>query len=349
MNRKFAALLALLCIVWPSAQAEDSADAVNTQTPEPEVTAAPETTPVPEMTAAPGPTLTPEPTLPLTREYRWFVNEHKNVRGRTVTYYDNVYAVNHKRWGLTPFADVVPAKFFVEDEMGMYAVAPIVMDIVDAMRVRLYGADIGELGLLYGQYCDRITGMGGRVGFSGIHEGIDFISAPGTPLHAILGGEVTRAGDSNGTVGIYTPELDITLLYLHCEEIEVRRGDVIDAGATIAVEGSKKSGSPYAHVEFRYGHHTSSSPYRDTALTSDCPYDVMQQALGVVDSGRAPITYAATQRTQQGQTSSTASPAATPQSAALPGTLPGYGFGAQPTPTPQVTSAPQGTLPPSST
>ena len=49
----------------------------------------------------------------------------------------------------------------------------------------------------------------------------------------------------------------------------------------------------YTHVELRKGRHTSSSPYRDSVLTSDCPYEVMQQALGVVESGRQPITAAA--------------------------------------------------------
>ena len=77
----------------------------------------------------------------------------------------------------------------------------------------------------------------------------------------------------------------------------VRRGDTVEAGAMIAKEGKKniKGGDKthYTHVELRKGRHTSSSPYRDIVLTSDCPYAVMQQALGVVESGRQPITAAA--------------------------------------------------------
>lgn len=253
-------------------------------------TAAPVVTPAP--TVLPG----SDETIQVTREYRWFVNEYRYTRGVTVEYYDNVFAVNHGVYGLTPFASTVPKEYFVSDETGAYAVAPLVEDITDAMRVRLYGGDYGQTAMYYGQYCERIRDKADRIGFSGIHEGIDFVYQEGAPLHAILGGEVTRAGDSNGTVGIYNEEYGITLLYLHCENIEVRRGDVVEAGEKIAKEGKKNSGSAYTHVEMRYGRHTSSSPYRDTSLTSDCPYAVMQQALGVTQSERKVITYAGTQR-----------------------------------------------------
>lgn len=253
-------------------------------------TAAPVVTPAP--TVLPG----SDETIQVTREYRWFVNEYRYTRGVTVEYYDNVFAVNHGVYGLTPFASTVPKEYFVSDETGAYAVAPLVEDITGAMRVRLYGGDLGQTAMYYGQYCERIRDKADRIGFSGIHEGIDFVYQAGAPLHAILGGEVTRAGDSNGTVGIYNEEYGITLLYLHCENIEVRRGDVVEAGEKIAKEGKKNSGSAYTHVEMRYGRHTSSSPYRDTSLTSDCPYAVMQQALGVTQSERKVITYAGTQR-----------------------------------------------------
>ena len=253
-------------------------------------TAAPVVTPAP--TVLPG----SDETIQVTREYRWFVNEYRYTRGVTVEYYDNVFAVNHGVYSLTPFASTVPKEYFVSDETGAYAVAPLVEDITDAMRVRLYGGNLGQTAMYYGQYCERIRDKADRIGFSGIHEGIDFVYQAGAPLHAILGGEVTRAGDSNGTVGIYNEEYGITLLYLHCENIEVRRGDVVEAGEKIAKEGKKNSGSAYTHVEMRYGRHTSSSPYRDTSLTSDCPYAVMQQALGVTQSERKVITYAGVQR-----------------------------------------------------
>lgn len=71
----------------------------------------------------------------------------------------------------------------------------------------------------------------------------------------------------------------------------------------IAKEGktniSGGANTHYTHVELRKGRHTSSSPYRDTVLTSDCPYAVMQQALGVMESGRQPVTAAAVQQAQR--------------------------------------------------
>lgn len=229
----------------------------------------------------------------VTEKLRWFVTKYRYTRSTTVSYYDNVYAINHGKWGLTPFDSNVLEEYFVVDTEGYYAVAPIVMDIVDAMRLRLYGGDIGEEGLLYGQYCERIISRNHKEGFSGVHEGIDFIAKSGTPLYAILGGVVTRAGDSNGTVGVYSEEYDITLLYLHCKNILVHRGDEIEAGEQIASEGSKGSGSPYTHVEMRRGRQTTSNKYRDTRLQSDSPYEVMRVALQVEPSGRQAVTYAA--------------------------------------------------------
>lgn len=296
------------------------------------------------------------------REYRWFVNSYKYVRGRTVTYYDNVYAYNHGKYGLTPFDSTVPAEYFVKDEEGNLALAPIVLDITDAMRERLYGGDFGETALFYGQYCDRIRGKGGKVGFSGVHEGIDFVNEPGAELFAILDGEVTRAGDANGTVGIYNAEHDITLLYLHCEKIEVRRGDVVAAGQRFAVEGDKKSGSEYTHVELRTGRHTSSNKYRDTVLQSDCPYGYMQKALGVTASGRQPQTAAAVAKAQRMREEAEAAARAEEEAAKaeaeaeeleelelvdeLPGSKEGYGFEVVED-KPEATAVPEATLPPS--
>lgn len=295
------------------------------------------------------------------KEYRWFVNQYKTVRGRTVTYYKDVYAYNHGDWGLTPFDSTVPAEYFVKDEEGTFAIAPIVLDITDAMRNALYGGDHGETALYYGQYCDRIRGTAGRVGFSGVHEGIDFKFEPGAPLHAIIGGEVTRAGDSNGTVAIYNAEMDATLLYLHCEKIEVRRGDVVEAGQQVAVEGNKNSGSDYTHVEMREGRHTTSNTYRDTKVESACPYPYMQKALEVVESGRQPQTAAAVAQAQRMREEAEAAARAEAEALAaeekaeeeaielvdqLPGTKEGFGFGEETTEE-ETAAAPEATLPPS--
>lgn len=317
-------------------EAEPEAQTVETPTPEPV-----------EAVVAEN----PKDTLEITEEYRWFISKYKSIRGRTVRYYDDVYAYNHGEYYLTPFDSNVPEEYLTVDSSGTYAVAPIVLDITDAMRVALYGGDVGEVSMLYGQYCERQGDGRGRTGFTGVHEGIDFTCEPGAALFAILPGEVTRAGDSNGTVAIYNAEYDVTVLYLHCEEIEVRRGDVVEAGAYIAEEGKKGSGGTYTHVEMRTGRHTTSNPYRNTILESDCPYPVMQAALGVVESGRQPVTAAAVMEAQrmreEAEAAARAEAEAAQKAAEEPpielidtlGTDEGYDF-AEPTVTPEPTLPP---------
>lgn len=233
----------------------------------------------------------------ITEKSRYFVRSGY-VRRRKVEYYDNVYCYNHKEYVYTPFSSDVPEEYFVVDSTGVLAIAPLVLDITDAMREALYGGDVGITGMLYGQYCERIKARDGRIGFSGIHEGIDFLNEEGCDLFSILGGKVTRAGDQNGTVAIYNETYDVTVIYLHCRKIAVKIGDVVEAGTKIGVEGDKKSASPYTHVEVRFGQHKSSNSYRDVFLQSDVPYAVMQKALNVSASGREPVTAAAITRAE---------------------------------------------------
>ena len=268
------------------------------ETAAPEVQAVAEEAPV-VIAEEPVIAANPSSDLKITEAYRWFISQYNHIRGRVVRYYDDVYCYNHGDYYLTPFDSKVPQEYLTVDESGTYAVAPIVLDITDAMRVALYGGDLGEVSMFYGQYCERRGNGHGRTGFTGVHEGIDFTNAPEAPLYAILGGQVTRAGDSNGTVAIYNEQYDVTVLYLHCEDIEVRRGDVVEAGDYIAVEGKKGSAGTYTHVEMRYGRQTTTNPYRNTILQSDCPYPVMQDALGVVESGRQPVTAAAVMEAQR--------------------------------------------------
>lgn len=223
-----------------------------------------------------------------------FVYRNRVLREKEVTYYPDVWAMNHGEFELTNFASGVPEEFFTRDDAGYLAIAPSVLDICDAMRYALYGADIGTVALLYGQYTDKVRSKDDRLGYSGIHEGIDFISRPGQQLHAILPGEVLRAGtDKDGTVAVYYAEKDVTVLYLHCREVEVVRGDNVVAGQPLGVEGDKGSGAPYAHVEVRYGKHRSPSPYRNATLESDVPYFLFATELGVEHSEEREVeTYA---------------------------------------------------------
>ena len=344
---------AVAAVNTPAAVAQAQSAAPETQTPD-EVSAAPAAAPKEE--AAEAVAGQSRSALEITEEYRWFISQYNHIRGRTVRYYDDVYAYNHGDYVLTPFDSNVPEEYLTVDESGTYAIAPIVLDITDAMRVALYGGDHGEVSMLYGQYCERRGDGHGRTGFTGVHEGIDFTNAPEAALFAILGGEVTRAGDSNGTVAVYNAEYDVTVLYLHCEKIEVRRGDMIEAGAYIAQEGKKGSDGTYTHVEMRVGRHTTSNPYRNTILESDCPYPVMQAALNVAESGRQPVTAAAVMEAQRMREEAEAAARAQAEAEAakqeeenaepeielidvLPSASEGYGFA-------EPTAAPEATLPP---
>ena len=247
------------------------------------------------------------PELEVTTKSRWFVNKYKRTYTRKISYYAGVYAYNHGDYVTTSFDSKVPAQYFIIDEDGGYALAPIVLDITDAMRTALYGADEGETYMYYGQFSTlekavyQEAGKRGyhRYGIPGIHEGIDFANYPNAPLFAILGGEVTRAGDADGTVAVYNEEYDCTVLYLHTVNIAVEKGDVIEAGTFIAREGKKNAGTVYTHVEVRMGRHEAANKWRNSRLESDCPYPVMQEALGVVESGRQPVTYAAVAAAQR--------------------------------------------------
>ena len=301
------------------------------------------------------------PELEVTEEYRWFVNKYKRTYTPKVKYYDGVYAYNHGDYVKTPFDSKVSPEYFVIDENGGYAVAPIVLDITDAMRIALYGEDVGETYMFYGQYSNyekavyQEKGKRGyhRYGFPGIHEGIDFVNYPNCPLYAILDGEVIRAGDADGTVAIYNEEYDCTVLYLHTVNISVKIGDVVEAGTKIALEGKKNSGTVYTHVELRNGREKVANTYRNSKLESDCPYPVMQKALNVVASGRQPVTAAAVQKAQEMREEAEAAARAEEEAEVeeaepeielvdtLPGVNEAYGF-EQTTP-----AAPEATLPPS--
>ncbi|MCL2811848.1 MAG: M23 family metallopeptidase [Clostridia bacterium] len=226
--------------------------------------------------------------------YQSFVFSRGRRYVRKVEFYPDVFAYNHTEYQLQPFSGAVPERFFVVDGQGNHALAPIVLDVTDAMRIALYGGDVGKVALYYGQYAERIRSRSKKWGYSGIHEGIDFIAAWGVPVYAILGGEVLRAGyGKDNTIAIYNETYNATVLYLHTRNVRVSPGDRIEAGTQIAHEGNRGTGSPYTHVEVRFGRHTSPNPLRNTRLESDLPYDFFAHALGVTPSGREPVTAAA--------------------------------------------------------
>jgi hypothetical protein len=236
----------------------------------------------------------------VTRGYVGFVLRPRVYHRRRVSYYADVYAYNHKAYDSVPFDAAVPERFFVVDGQGGYALAPVVLDVTDTMRKTLYGGDIGKVAMYYGQYAEKVWASNRKWGYSGIHEGIDFIAEKGQPLYALLAGEVTRAGgDKDGTVAVYNEQYNATILYLHVTGIKVKKGDLIVAGTQIGVEGRRGAGAYYTHVEVRFGRHTSPSPYQNLVLESDLPYDFLAKALNVTPSDREPVTAEAIYEAEQ--------------------------------------------------
>jgi murein DD-endopeptidase MepM/ murein hydrolase activator NlpD len=89
-----------------------------------------------------------------------------------------------------------------------------------------------------------------------MHWGIDLAAPKLTPEYAAEDGVVLRAGAASGfgqAVYILGVSGDVTV-YGHMEKIEVSAGDVVSAGDTIALEGSRgQSTGPHLHFEVHQG------------------------------------------------------------------------------------------------
>lgn len=100
----------------------------------------------------------------------------------------------------------------------------------------------------------RVHPVTGKTQF---HSGIDISSRLGTPIHAVLAGEVLWAACRNGygnTVLLHHPNGTCTL-YGHCRRILVRPGQQVKAGTVIATVGnSGVSTGPHLHLEYWVNH-----------------------------------------------------------------------------------------------
>lgn len=229
-----------------------------------------------------------------------FVYSNRVLRVKDVSYYADVYAYDRRAYAMMPFDAAVPERFFVVDSQGANALASIVLDVCDAVRIALYGEDVGKAARFYGQYTEKARSASKEWGYSGIHEGLDFIAEKGHPIYAVVSGEVVRAGgDKDGTVAIYNARYNTTVLYLHVRDLQVKTGQNVEAGTMIGREGDKGATAPFTHIEVRFGRHRSPNPYRNAQLESDLPYDFFVKALGIEPSEREPITAASVYDAEQ--------------------------------------------------
>lgn len=101
----------------------------------------------------------------------------------------------------------------------------------------------------FGQRLDPITGQ------SAMHEGIDFIAPPGSPIAAAAGGVVIAAEwhHAFGNMIEIDHGGDIVTRYAHSSAMLVKPGDIVKRGQKIAEVGSTgRSTGPHLHFEVRF-------------------------------------------------------------------------------------------------
>lgn len=89
---------------------------------------------------------------------------------------------------------------------------------------------------------------------SEIHEGLDIAAAMGTKISAAFGGTVKFAGVQSGygNTIILSHANGIETLYGHCSKLNVKIGETVNKGETIAEVGSTgRSTGPHVHFEVR--------------------------------------------------------------------------------------------------
>ena len=101
----------------------------------------------------------------------------------------------------------------------------------------------------FGWRIDPITGQ------HAMHEGVDFIAEPGTPIFAAAGGIVVAAENhyQYGNMIEIDHGNDFTTRYGHASKLFVKVGDLVQRGRKIAEVGSTgRSTGPHLHFEVRY-------------------------------------------------------------------------------------------------
>ena len=113
----------------------------------------------------------------------------------------------------------------------------------------------------------RVTcGFDGYISTPGRHEGIDIARRIGSPVYALVSGQITyvargsRGSSGLSTIAIYNSSYDKTVIYLHSGPLSsVSARQNISKGQQIAVEdyrGISSSRSAHTHVEMRLGRQT---------------------------------------------------------------------------------------------
>ncbi|MEE4204752.1 MAG: peptidoglycan DD-metalloendopeptidase family protein [Erythrobacter sp.] len=119
-----------------------------------------------------------------------------------------------------------------------------------------------------------------------MHWGLDFGGAHGSPIYAAAKGRVTFAGWKSGygkTVEV-THASGLMTRYAHMSRLDVKRGEKVEAGATLGGLGSTgRSTGPHLHFEVRLNNRAvNPRPFLETAP------DVLKEARGTGALRRTP-------------------------------------------------------------
>lgn len=106
-----------------------------------------------------------------------------------------------------------------------------------------------HVGSTFGRRIDPIAGV------NAMHEGIDFVAEPGTPVIASAGGVVLTAEmhPQYGNLVEIDHGNDFTSRYAHNSKIKVKVGQIIKRGQEIALSGNTgRTTGPHLHFEVRF-------------------------------------------------------------------------------------------------
>jgi len=111
----------------------------------------------------------------------------------------------------------------------------------------------GFISSRYGRRTDPFTGA------ADFHGGVDFAAKKGTEVVSVASGVVTWAGarSTYGNMIEINHGNGFTTRYGHCEEVEVKVGDIVKKGQVIGLVGSTgRSTGPHVHFEVRKDGHS---------------------------------------------------------------------------------------------
>lgn len=88
-----------------------------------------------------------------------------------------------------------------------------------------------------------------------VHRGLDFHAPMGTPVHASNAGEVVLARELfyEGSCVVIDHGLGFMTMYMHLSQFDVKEGDKVEKGQTIALSGATgRATGPHLHMSVRW-------------------------------------------------------------------------------------------------